>query len=354
MRDLAEIEAIARGFYIDFQRLISAEPLGNGHINDTFKIVLETAAGSSTFVLQRVNHQVFKQPFWVTENIVAISNYLSRRGYPLGRLSAVAARPYQNGDWSLRWGGECWRMLGFFDGTITFEKVETETQAFDAAEAFGIFGRCLDGFDVSKLHITIPGFHDGVARMRYFKTVLDRALPERLAEAGAEIDEVLANGPLFEKVAKLGLPLRAVHHDTKINNLLFDENTLRPKVVVDLDTVMPGIVLSDFGDMVRTSTCPADEDEGDLTKITMRPAFYEAVLEGFLSGIGSVLTPIERESLPLAGPWLTLMQAARFLADYLEGDVYYKTKYPAHNFVRAKNQLALFRSMRAQLEGRGF
>ena len=350
MNTTPDFLAILSGFSIDFEHLVSVEPLGKGHINDTYKVVLDRAPGRSAWVLQRVNRFVFQHPFAVTENLVRVGNYLRKNKYPLRELTVVAPRNIRDGDWMIRGhGGDCWRMLFFFDHTITFDKAETVELAYEAAKAFGTFGRYLDGIDTAKLFTTIPGFHDGMARLAYFKEVLQRALPQRLAEAGDEVAEILQNQAIFEKVGQLKLPTRAVHHDTKINNLLFDENTRKPLVVVDLDTVMPGIVLSDFGDMARTFTCPADEDEADLSKVEMRMPYYQAVKEGFLSEMGAVLTREELQSLDLAGPWLTLMQAVRFLADYLEGDPYYKTKYPTHNLVRARNQLALFRSMQRQL-----
>jgi Ser/Thr protein kinase RdoA (MazF antagonist) len=277
------------------------------------------------------------------ENIHRVAGHLSQQPYSYKILRPLAAK-----DSSLVFkenASSYWRLFPFFENTTTFDKVESEGQAYQAAKAFGAFARALDGMDVSTLHTTIPGFHDGLARLAQFKEILQKAIPARLKEASDEVETVLDNQLIFSKIANLGLPLRAIHHDTKINNLLFDKNTLNPVAVVDLDTVMPGLILSDFGDMLRTFTCPADEDEADLSKVEMRWPVYEAVLEGFLAEMGSLLAPAERDNLKAAGPWLTLMQAIRFLGDYLAGDVYYKTKYPEHNLVRARNQLALYRSM---------
>jgi Ser/Thr protein kinase RdoA (MazF antagonist) len=227
--------------------------------------------------------------------------------------------------------------------------VETPGQAHVAAKAFGAFARALNGLDASQLQATIPNFHNGLWRLEQFHQAIQNAIPERLAEARAEVDAILAHQSLFQQVADLHLPLRAIHHDTKVNNLLFDAaaDKAHPTAVavIDLDTVMPGIVLSDFGDLVRTATSLANEDEADLSKIHFRQPIYEALLEGFLSEMGDILTPAERSALPLAGPWLTLMQAVRFIGDYIVGDVYYKVKYAGHNLVRGRNQLALFGQM---------
>lgn len=321
-------------------------PFGTGHINDTFKIEIEEGDSKKSYLLQRLNHLVFHQPEVVMRNIRLVSEHLSRQAYPLDILVPL---PALDGHFLHRdASGNCWRVFPFFEKTTTFEQVDTPEQAFEAARAFGAFARALDGMDASQLQPAIPGFHDGLARLAYFKKVLKNAIPERLAEAKSEVVEVLQNQLIFNKIAALDLPLRVIHHDTKINNLLFDAHTLKPVCVIDLDTVMPGVILSDFGDMMRTFTNAAGEDEADLSKVDMKMPVYEALSEGFLREMGSLLTPAERDNLAQGGRWLTLMQVVRFLADYLEGDVYYKTKYPAHNLVRARNQLALFRSMTAQ------
>ncbi len=339
------LEYIVRQF-IDFQLFVNAVPFGVGHINDTFKVEVRQNDRLVHYLLQRINHQVFQQPERVMENISLIAQHLSHQDYPLKILTPF---PLKLGAW-VHQDAEAnyWRLFPFFENTITFDKVESEEQAYKAAKAFGAFAKSLNEVDVSRLRATIPGFHDGQARLAQFKIILQKAIPERLQEASAEVEMVLDNQLIFNKIAKLNLPLRAIHHDTKINNLLFDKDTLQPVAVVDLDTVMPGIILSDFGDMVRTFTCPADEDEVDLEKVEMRPSYNQAVSEGFLSEMRTLLIPAELENLGEGGRWMTLMQALRFLGDYLMGDVYYKTKYPGHNLIRAKNQLALFHSMLRQ------
>ena len=340
------MESIIRQFF-DFQKLVSAVTFGTGHINDTFKVEIQQGGGVTPYLLQRLNHNVFRQPEAVMRNIHLVAEHLSRQDYP---LEILAPLPTLTGDFLHRdESGNFWRVFPFFEKTITFEQVETPGQAFEAARAFGAFAKALDGMDASQLQPTIPGFHDGVKRLAYFKEVLKKAIPERLAEARAEVAEVLQNQLIFNKIANLGLPLRAIHHDTKINNLLFDAQTLKVVCVIDLDTVMPGVILSDFGDMMRTFTSAASEDEADISKVEMRMPVFQALSEGFLSEMGNLLTSAERDNLNEGGRWLTLMQVVRFLADYLEGDVYYKTKYPSHNLVRTRNQLALFRSMTAQL-----
>jgi len=345
------MEPIIRQFF-DFQKLVRAAPFGAGHINDTFKVEIEQGGTARAYLLQRINHHVFRQPEAVMRNIHLVAEHLSKQAYP---LEILAPLPALSGGFLHRdEGGHYWRVFPFFEKTTTFDKVGTPGQAFEAARAFGMFAKALNGMDASLLEPTIPGFHDGAGRLAHFKKVIKKASPERLAGAVAAVEEILQNQGIFKKIAALDLPLRVIHHDTKINNLLFDAQTLKAVCVIDLDTVMPGIILSDFGDMMRTFTCAVDEDGADLAAVEMRAPFFQALTEGFLSEMGDLLTPAEQANLHEGGRWLTLMQAVRFLADYLEGDVYYKTKHPAHNLVRARNQLALFRSMTEQLAGRSF
>ncbi|MBK8568221.1 MAG: aminoglycoside phosphotransferase family protein [Saprospiraceae bacterium] len=336
------MEQIVQHFF-DYQQLVSLSPFGTGHINDTYRLEIVVGGQPQTWLLQRLNHHVFRQPEAVMQNIQLVAEHLGKQDYSLKILSP---RPTLDGQWLHHdETGNYWRVFPFFDKTASYEQVETPGQAYAAAKAFGAFARALDSLDAAQLQETIPNFHDGRWRLEQFHQAVQNAIPERLAEARAEVDAILEHQSLFQRVADLHLPLRAIHHDTKVNNLLFDaaSDKAHPTAVavIDLDTVMPGIVLSDFGDLVRTATSLANEDEADLNKIHFRQAIYNALLEGFLSQMGDILTPEERSALPLAGPWLTLMQAVRFIGDYIVGDIYYKVKYAGHNLVRGRGQLAL-------------
>jgi Ser/Thr protein kinase RdoA (MazF antagonist) len=340
------MESIIRQFF-DYQQLISLVPFGTGHINDTYRLEIVEAGKPQTWLLQRLNHHVFRQPEAVMQNIQLVAEHLEKQGYA---LKILKPQPTLDGHWLYcDPSGNYWRIFPFFDKTASYEQVETPGQAHAAAKAFGAFSRALNGLDASQLQATIPNFHNGLWRLEQFHQAIQNAIPERLTEARTEVDAILAHQSLFQQVADLHLPQRAIHHDTKVNNLLFDaaSDKAHPTAVavIDLDTVMPGIVLSDFGDLVRTATSLADEDEADFSKIHFRQQIYEALLEGFLSEMGDILTPAERSALPLAGPWLTLMQAVRFIGDYIVGDVYYKVKYAGHNLVRGRGQVALFEQM---------
>lgn len=341
------MENILKQFF-EFEKIESCQPFGNGHINDTHKVELLINSVSQSFLLQRFNHQVFKKPHLVMENIGMVADHLSKKNYPYKIL-----KPYKSksDSWLYKDGvGNFWRVFNFIKNTRSFEKIETEEQAYLGAKAFGIFLKAFDGFEVNKLNITIPDFHNGEKRLNDFKDAVKNAWPERKKTAERYIDEIIENENIFRKINNSNLPQRVIHHDTKINNILFKKNNNKAAAIIDLDTVMPGIVLSDFGDMVRTFTSPVDEDEKDISKIEIRSGIYQALNEGFLSEMETILTQAEKDNLKLAGPWITLMQAIRFLGDYLIGDVYYKTKHPDHNLIRAKNQLALFRSMQKVLE----
>lgn len=336
------MEKILHQFF-EFERLEEALPFGNGHINDTYKISLLQKGVTHHYLLQRLNDKIFQQPQAVMENIQLVADYLSKKEYPLFIL-----KPFKTKKGALLFRDEkenYWRVFNFFENTISYDKVETTAQAYEAAKAYGSFAKALNDLEINQLNTTIPDFHNSKKRMSDFLMAIKKGIPERVAEAKNEIDLILRHEYLFKKINQLNLPLRAVHYDTKINNVLFDKTTKKAVAVVDLDTVMPGTILSDFGDMVRTFTSAFDEDEQDFSKVKMRVDIYEALSEGFLSEMGSLLTVQEKENLPVAGSWLTLMQAVRFLGDYLQGDSYYKIKYPDHNLVRAKNQLALFQSM---------
>ncbi len=340
--DTDKIISISTRFF-GFQGLIESTHFGSGHINDTFKIALEIAGRPKPFLLQRINHRVFPNPAAVMDNIQLVADHLAVSSYSGKVLAPVPT--LQNELFHFDNDGNYWRVFPFFENTTTFDKVENVQQAFEAARAFGAFFKALTNLKIKQLKVTIPNFHDGLIRLANFKQAVKTADKERRTVSREEVNFILANQTIFQKIAVLKLPERTTHNDTKINNLLFDLKGQKAVAVIDLDTLMPGTVLSDFGDMARTFTNSADEDEPDLTKVKMRPSIFKALEEGFLSETGSILTEVEKAHLFEGAKWMTLMQALRFLTDFLEGDVYYKTRHPEHNLVRARNQLALFRSM---------
>ena len=276
------------------------------------------------------------------ENIQLVANHLEKKNFSDKILKPI---PTREGKLLFKEEGSFWRVFPFFEKTSTFESVKNAVQAQEAARAYGAFSKALIDMEVEKLHLTIPHFHDGIRRMRLFENALKAASENKIAQAIIEIQFIITHSDIFQKVADLKLPVRVTHNDTKISNLLFDWKGEKAVAVIDWDTIMPGTVLSDFGDMIRTFASRSAEDATNLEEVKARPAIVEALLTGYLSEMNEVLTPIEKDNLLLGAKWITLMQAMRFLTDFLENDIYYKTDYIGHNWVRARNQIALFQSI---------
>jgi hypothetical protein len=325
-------------------------PLSGGHINASWRV----AAGGGAYLLQRLNDRVFPEPMRVMENVSRVCRHLGARLRAEGARDperrALTLVPTRDGaDWMV--DGDCgvWRCLVFVDGVRTHDRAASPDIARAAARAFGEFLRLLDDYGGPPLHATIPGFHDTARRLTALE-VAARADPQgRAAGVGSEIAAILAHRDLAEVLPPLltagAIPLRVAHHDAKIANVLFDGDTGEALCVIDLDTVMPGTVLYDFGDLVRSMASPAAEDETDLERVGVREDFFAAVAAGWLEGAGTVVTRQERELMVFAGRLFALEQAARFLTDYLEGDRYYRVARAGHNLDRARNQLHLFESL---------
>lgn len=340
------LEEIVKAFFGE-EVQCQVEPFGSGLINDTYRVEL---ADGRAVLLQRINHFVFKQPEVVMENIRRIAQYLEDRHYP-----AVILKPIPTVGGNLTFqdeAGNYWRIFPFFPNTISIDQATDAEQVYLAGQAYGEFACTLAGMNAETAGIeeTIPGFHDSVARLQFFEEVLATNPTGRLADAAPEVGALKANQHLFFYIAALPLPLRITHNDTKINNVLFDRPGGRVRGVIDWDTIMPGTLLSDFGDMVRTMTPSHDENYRDTEKVKLIVPYFEALCRGFLPKLQGVLTPLERKNLVKGAQWIVLEQALRFLTDYLRGDVYYKITYPEQNLLRTRNQLALFEALREHEE----
>jgi Ser/Thr protein kinase RdoA (MazF antagonist) len=332
---------IARLFF-RFDHFLGAKPIGDGHINDTYQLEFEFNGQSQKVLLQRLNHLVFKQPELVTANTLLVCEHLSQQDY-----SYQIARPLAALDGSFMQkdsGGNYWRAFSFIEHSYAPEGITDPNIAYEAARAYGAFSRALSGFPAKLLAETIPGFHDTDRRWEAYLKVLREDPANRVEVSQPEIAAMLTAKPVFDQISRLKnsgeLPLRVAHNDTKAGNVLFDLTTHKALAVIDLDTVMPGTLLSDFGDMVRTFAPDCTEDS--TQKPGLRSDVLEALTRGFLEETESFLTPTERDSLMLGAAWMIGEQALRFLTDWLAGDVYYKISSPEHNLVRARNQLALF------------
>lgn len=330
---------------------------GSGHINDTYLVVAEQNSKQTSYIFQRINPIVFPQAEAVMNNIALILPTLKakakERGQEVERTTLTLIPTSQDKLYYVDAEQAVWRMYEFITNSMSYDVLENAEQFKQAGLAFGQFQTDLAQFPAEKLSETIEKFHDTRNRYLQLDTACKQASTNRLHET--DVQNLLKEAETYrEEAAYLmnelearRLPLRVTHNDTKLNNVLFDKTNKKVLCVVDLDTVMPGLVAFDFGDAIRTGACSALEDEKDLTKVHFMPEMYYSFLVGFLSTCGKSLT--EHEVLSLVyGAWiLPLETGIRFLADYLNGDIYFKTDYPTHNLVRAKTQFQLVREIRA-------
>lgn len=348
-----DLKSILKQFQIG-GKLSDAQPYGSGHINDTYAAVYEQDGVSVRYILQRINHSIFKNPPELTENIVRVTRHIR------GKLEAEGASDIlrrvltvietSDGKGYYKDTNEnYWRVYDFIENGKTYDMIQSPELAYEAARMFGGFQKMLVDLPEPALHETIPDFHNGPRRFGQFQQALKNDVCGRAKNAKAEITFLLEHAQIFDVLPKLvssgEIPIRVTHNDTKINNVIFDNKTGEALCVIDLDTVMPGLSLYDFGDMVRTATSPAEEDERDLSKVNMQMPLFEKLVRGFIEGAGGGLTPAEKQHLPFGGKMITLEQLARFLADYLAGDVYYKIHREGHNLDRTRTQMKLVQSI---------
>ena len=334
--------------------IVSVNRYGSGHINDTFKIDISIGGAPVSYVLQRINDSIFTRPDRVMENIARVTNHI--RGKFAGAEDAtrrtLTVIPARDGQPVARGPeGGWWRMYVFITGAKTIDLIENADQARKAAKAFAGFQNALADLPAPRLFETIPNFHNTLSRLEQLDTAAAEDKMGRKASVVAELAFVDAHREEAGKIVKMmengEIPERITHNDTKINNVMLDDVTGEGVAVIDLDTVMPGCALYDFGDMVRTSTAAAAEDEKDLSKVFSRKEYFEALVKGYLSE-AKFLTEAEKENLAFSGRLITFTIGIRFLADYLAGDTYFRTAYADHNLVRCRTQFKMVESMEAQ------
>ena len=359
------------------------EPFGNGHINDTFRVTLPGSGRS--YVLQRINRNVFHHPDQVMENVVAVTGWIRKKlsrpeqmAELLRQSSDEAAQkdgmvrnaareaaqpprqevlqflPAEDGRWYVRdLSGEYWRICDLIDHAVCYETAENEDIFYQSALAFGRFQQQLSDFPAEKLYETIPHFHDTPSRYRDFLEAVEADRAGRLKEVREEVEWIRSRQNLSSRLTdaqKAGkLPLRVTHNDTKLNNVMIDSTSGKAICVLDLDTVMPGLSVTDFGDAIRFGASTALEDEPALSRVHFDHHLYDVYRQGFLEGCRDALTPGEIRSLPDGALVITFEQAIRFLGDYLNGDTYYKTTRPGQNLDRARTQIRLLMEMEQQL-----
>lgn len=335
-------------------RLIQKAPYGNGHINDTFLLRYETPDHhEKRYILQRMNHDIFKNPPLLMENIVHVTNHLRSiilsRGGDAERETLNVLKTSDGADFFQDSGKNYWRVFPFIENSICLEKVESTKDFYDSAVAFGGFQKMLADYPAGTLHETIPNFHNTPSRFRDFKAAVKNGDDKRIALAQREItfalDRESDTSVLTDLLNQGKLPLRVTHNDTKLNNILFDEDTRKALCIIDLDTVMPGLSLYDFGDSIRFGASTGAEDETDLDKVELDLSLFEAFTKGYLEGCDGSLTEKEIEMLPMGARLMTYECGIRFLADFLTGDNYFKVHRENHNLDRARTQFKLVADM---------
>lgn len=338
-------------------QLRSAAPYGTGHINDTFAVVFDQADTTTRFLLQRINHRVFTDVPALMDNIRRVTDHaaqhLGETGARDAARQALTLVPAWDGQPFHRDAeGGWWRCYLFIEGARTHDIVESPRQASEAARAFGEFQKMLVDLPGPRLHETIPDFHHTRRRFDALQGTLQADPRNRASQARDEIAFALGQEPMVDVLLALQargeIPERITHNDSKLNNVMLDDTTHAGLCVIDLDTVMPGLALYDFGDMVRSATNSAAEDERDLSRVEARLPIFAALVEGYLGAAQSFLNEAEIAHLTLGGHLITFEIGIRFLTDFLGGDTYFKTSRPGQNLDRARNQFALLRSLQAQ------
>ena len=347
-----EIFEIAEQFDIP-GRIVSVEECRAGHINSTYFI---TVSDGTKYVLQRINTAVFKDPDGLMDNIFAVTGHLRKKLAGKGldpERGTLRFIPAKNGRKYCRTESGAFRVYRFIDRVVSLQSAETPDTLRSVGVAFGGFAMMLADFDASTLSETIPHFHDTESRL---KDLLDSVAADpigRAKEVEKEIGFVLERKDycsyIVSRLRSGELPLRVTHNDTKLNNILLDEKTLAPVCVIDLDTVMPGSVLYDFGDAVRFAASTDAEDSDDYENVRLDEDKFSALAKGFYEGFDGTISPAELSAFPLGALIITLETGMRFLKDYIDGDVYFRTAYPGHNLVRARNQFALVSDIQSKL-----
>jgi len=348
----ADLGAIGRQFAISGD-YVSGGPYGTGHINDTFAATFQQGSGPTRFILQRINHHVFKDIEGLMSNIVAVTGYLSSKiraggGDPLRETLNLV--PTRDGHSFLQTeGGDFWRAYVFIEGARTYESVERIEHVYAAGRAYGNFQNLLTNFPSEALVETIPGFHHTGKRFKDFLSAVDADVANRAHAAVPEIEFVTRRGNLVTVLVDLmsegKLRRRISHNDTKFNNVMIDDRTGEGLCVIDLDTVMPGLSLYDFGDSIRSLANTGAEDEPDLSRVDFDLDVFASYTRGYLEATRSSLDREEIERLPFAAILMTFECGMRFLEDYLRGDTYFKITRPDHNLDRSRTQFKLIEGM---------
>lgn len=345
-----DMRTLARHFQIpgDF---VAARQYGSGHINDTYCVTFDQCGVKTRFILQWINHHVFKHPAALMNNVQRVTAHLAARmaHEPDANRRVLSLIPANDGKaFYCDEEGNHWRAYVFIEGARTYDAVQSPRQAFEAARAFGHFQSLLSDLPAPRLHDTIPDFHHTPKRFAALERAIEADVMNRAALARAEIEFALKRKPIVDVLLNASLPERITHNDTKFNNAMLDDKTGEGLCVIDLDTVMPGLAVYDFGDMVRSATNSAAEDERDVSKVEMQFPMFEALVRGYLASASEFLTRGEAELLAFSGRLITFETGIRFLSDFLCGDTYFKVHREGHNLDRCRTQFKLMESIETQ------
>lgn len=337
---------------------IEGGPYGSGHINDTFRVVFQDGEIQRRYILQKMNKNIFLKPEELMENIVGVTSWLKKKivengGNPeretLNLIPTRAGKAF-----FIDSEGEYWRAYLFIEGASTYDLVKNKEDFYQSAVAFGHFQGLLADYPAETLHETIVNFHNTVDRLNKFKKAVEEDSYGRAKDVQEEIQFVLDREKLAHTLCDLQaekkIPLRVTHNDTKLNNIMIDDRTRKAICVIDLDTVMPGLAVNDFGDSIRFGASTGEEDEKDLSKVSCSMELFELYTKGFIEGCQGSLTDIELDMLPVGAMTMTYECGMRFLTDYLEGDHYFKVHREGHNLDRCRTQFKLVRDMEEKLE----
>jgi thiamine kinase-like enzyme len=352
-----DLKSIVKHFCI-YGELTEIRPLPRGHINDTYVLTTKSNKHIVRYILQRINHTVFKYPPSVMRNIVRVTEHILSRMHTIApdlasrQLTVIGT--VDNTCFHKDAEGNFWRVYNFIEDAVSYDTIESAKLAYEAARMFGWFQNMLVDLTGPPLHESICDFHNTPKRFKTFQRVLKEDTCNRAKNAKPEIDFLFCHASICDVLLNLAgtgkIPVRITHNDTKVNNVMLDKKTNKGVCVIDLDTVMPGLSIYDFGDMIRTGTTSADEDERDLSKVAMDLPMFEMFVRGFAQQSSRFLTATEKEHLAFAAKLITFEQLIRFLTDYLEGDVYYKVFHEDHNLDRSRTQVKLVQSIIAQEE----
>lgn len=333
---------------------LDVEPHGHGHINDTYLVRFHQAGGQiRRYILQRINTRVFQNPRALMENIAKVTSFLrqviAQSGGDPDRESLTLIQTRAGENWLQDGDNNFWRAYLFIENAASLQQADSIEPFISAAKAFGQFQLRLQAFPAHELHETIANFHNTPKRLNDLKIAVQQDIAGRVSTVSEELAFVFQRehetGKLLDALAQGQVPLRVTHNDTKLNNVMLDLDTGAGVCVIDLDTVMPGLSLYDYGDAIRFGASSADEDERDLTRVWFDLDKAAAYTQGFFETASSILTPAEKELAPWGAKLMTLECGIRFLTDYLQNDLYFKTRYPEHNLVRARTQFKLVADM---------